>query len=854
MRKFKNVLLVALFFVTATVLGQTKLTGVVVDEMGEPLPGASVLVKGTTNGTATDFDGKFMLNAKSNSGAVVISFVGYNNLEKAFSAASTNLGTIELAPSNILNEIVVTATSLAIDRKTPVAVSTVKAADIERKLGNQEFPEVLKSTPGVYATKQGGGFGDSRITMRGFNSENVAVMINGVPVNDMENGRVFWSNWAGLGDVTSVMQTQRGLGASKVAVPSIGGTINIVTKSTDSKKGGNIIASTGNDGYQKYGFTLSTGKMDNGFAATVSLAEISGNGFVDGTEFEGWNYFANLAYEINDSHTLSFTTFGAPQRHGQRQNRSSIDTYRKAESGIRFNPDWGLRGGKVVHVEDNFYHKNQTSLNHYWNISDITNVSTALYFSVGRGGGGGTAGNSDLFDVRLGGFDQPIDIDNIVAINRARGAQGAESALRASKNEHNWYGALSTLKTEINEGLDFLVGLDYRHYEGLHYQELTDLLGGQYFLDNNDVNNPNRATKVGDKIAYNNDGIVDWFGGFVQVEYSNDNFNAFVSSSVSNTSYQRIDYFNYLDSDPLQKTDVYDFVGFGTKGGVNYKINQTHNVFANVGYFEKAPLFRNVFTAFDNEIENINVNAENEKITSFELGYGLRSEKLSFNLNGYYTKWDDKSESVQVDDRINGEQVFVNITGVNAIHMGVELDFVWKPIDELKFTGMASVGDWRWNTNIINQEAFNQQQESLGFINAVIDDVKVGDSAQTTAALGVLYKFWEKSSLTIDYNYFANLYADFDTTSDVSETEVPVNEISVITDAWKMPDYHTVDASLRHGFKFGSFDTTLTLRVNNVLDTEYISDAVNGSGSNAANAQVWYGAGRTFSLGAKIKF
>lgn len=854
MRKFKNLLLVVMFFATATILAQTKISGTVVDETGEPLPGASIIEKGTSNGTSTDFDGKFILNVKSATGVVVVSFVGYNNNYVTYTKAG-DLGTLALNPDeNTLDEVVITANSLAIDRKTPVAVSSLRAADIERKLGTQEFPEVLKSTPGVYATRSGGGFGDGRINMRGFNSENVAVMINGVPVNDMENGRVFWSNWAGLGDVTSIMQTQRGLGAAKVAVPSIGGTINIVTKSTDAEKGGNIIASTGNDGYQKYGFTLSTGKMDNGFATTVSVAKLSGEGFVDGTEFEGWNYFANFSYEINDAHTLSFTTFGAPQRHGQRQNRSTIQTYRDAESGIKFNPDWGYRDGEVVHIEDNFYHKNQTSLNHYWTVNEKTSVSTAAYFSIGRGGGGGTAGDASLFDIRMGADDQPVDIDNIVAINRASGANGSVAALRASKNEHNWYGALSTYKTEVNDNLDLLIGLDYRHYEGLHYQEVTDLLGGEYLFDDNNVNNPANAARVGDVISYNNDGIVDWFGGFVQLEYSNENFDAFVSSSTSNTSYQRIDYFNYLDSDALRETDVYNFVGYGVKGGVNYKLNEIHNVFANVGYFEKAPLFQNVFTAFDNELENINASAENEKITSFELGYGLRSEKLSINLNAYLTQWKDKSESVSVYDQINDEDVFVNIQGVDALHKGIEFDFVWKPSYKLNITGMASLGDWTWNTNIVNQEAFNQQQQSLGFINAIIDDVRVGDAAQTTAALGLLYKFWENSSITVDYNYFANLYADFDTSTDLSETPVAIDDITVFGDAWEVPDYHTVDASIRHGFKFGSFDTTLTLRVNNVLNAKYISDAINGVQNNASSALVWFGAGRTFSLGAKIKF
>ena len=138
-------------------------------------------------------------------------------------------------------------------------------------------------------------------------------MINGVPVNDMENGRVYWSNWAGLSDVTSAMQVQRGLGASKVAVPSIGGTINIISKSTDARKGGNVTMSTGNDGYQKYGMTLSTGLMDNGFAVTASAAKVSGEGYVDGLQFEGYNYFLNVSKQINDNHKLSLTAIGAQQ-------------------------------------------------------------------------------------------------------------------------------------------------------------------------------------------------------------------------------------------------------------------------------------------------------------------------------------------------------------------------------------------------------------------------------------------------------------------------------------------------------------------------------------------------------------
>ncbi|WP_456423201.1 TonB-dependent receptor [Lutibacter sp.] len=842
MRNLKNWLMVVMLVSTSIIFGQTKLTGKIVDETNQPLPGAAVVLKGAKTGASSDFDGNFTFETSVSKGTIVVSFVGYETKTFTFSG-NTNFGTISLKPSaESLDEIVITAVSFAIDRKTPIAVSTIKADVIENKLGSQEFPEILKSTPGVYATKSGGGFGDGRLNLRGFNSENVAVMINGVPVNDMENGRVYWSNWAGLADVTSAMQVQRGLGASKVAVPSIGGTINIISKTTDIEKGGNVTTSVGNDGYQKYGVTVSTGLLDNGFAATVSAAKVKGNGYVDGTEFEGYNYFVNISKQINDNHKLSLTSFGAPQRHGQRQNQNLISTYRNAESGIKFNPDWGIKSGSVVHVEDNFYHKSQTSLNHYWTISDKTNLSTALYASWGSGGGGGTAGtNRELFKVRIGGFDQPIDLDNIVEINRANGALGSEAFLRASRNDHSWYGVLSTFKTELTDNLSFIGGVDIRTYVGKHFREVTDLLGGEYAYDNSDVNNPNRALKVGDKFQYNNDGEVGWQGLFTQLEYNTDNLSTFLSVAASNTSYRRIDYFQYLDSDPLQTTDKYNFFGYSVKGGANYNIDDTNNVFANIGYFERAPIFTSVFLQFDNE--HINADAENEKIFSAELGYGFRGEKFAANINVYRTQWNDRTltRSFQNPDGTFGT---ANILGVNALHQGIEIDFTYR-VPNLTLTGMLSLGDWTWANDLENIQIFDEEQNLVNTVNMYIDGLKVSDAAQTTAALGLDYKIMEKTHFTVDFNYFDNLYARYDP-NDRGTPNAP--------QAWKAPAYTTFDMSFRYGFKIGDLDTTLIGRMNNVFDTQYIADATDGAGSVAQTALVWFGFGRTFNISAKIRF
>ena len=193
------------------------------------------------------FNGDFSISAESGD-ILVISYVGYESAEISVDGASA--GNIELSPTdNILSGVTVFGTiDFAKDRETPVAASTLNAEQIVERVGNLELPQLLNSTPGIYSTMQGG-FGDARVRLRGFQQENIAVLVNGMPVNDMENGRVYWSNWAGLSDVTSAMQVQRGLGSAKLPIPSVGGTINIVTKSTDLSEGGKIAFTAGNDGY-----------------------------------------------------------------------------------------------------------------------------------------------------------------------------------------------------------------------------------------------------------------------------------------------------------------------------------------------------------------------------------------------------------------------------------------------------------------------------------------------------------------------------------------------------------------------------------------------------------------------------
>ncbi len=844
MKKFNQFLCITVLTLFSTVMyAQSTVNGKIIDgDMNAPLPGANIIVKGTSTGATTDFDGNFTLNAKSNSGEIVVSYVGYVSQTIAFSG-DTDLGTITLLSSNVgLDEIMIVA-SVAVDRKTPVAVSTIKSADIALKLSTQEFPEILKSTPGVYTTRAGGGYGDGRINLRGFNSQNVAVMINGIPVNDMENGRVYWSNWAGLGDVTSTMQVQRGLGASKVAVASVGGTINIITKTTDAIQGGNITTGIANDGYLKYGMTYSTGLTDKGFAATVSASKISGDGYVDGTEFSGYNYFLSLSQQINVAHRISFTAFGAQQEHGQRYNRSTIAQLKETDSGPqKANKDWGYKNGEVYHQSYNFYHKPQMSLNHLWNINDKSVISTSLYASFGSGGGRrdeGTKIGSD--DYRIGSTGlQPIDFDRVVAENQANGVNGSSDIISSSRNSHEWYGILSSYKNRVNDALTISGGFDGRYYIGSHWYQVDDLLGGQFFLDNeSDTFAFGKPLKVGDHYNKDYDGIVLRYGLFGQAEYQvNESLNLFVATDISNSSYQQKEYMNNTITGS-RSSDSVDFLGYGIKGGGNYNLDVNNNVFVNVGYFSKAPFLDSVF--LDEDGIDANEGAENEKVFSAELGYGFRGERLSANVNVYYTNWLDKTLNGSIG---TGEDIFFyNLLGIDALHQGIEIDFRYKATDNLTVTGMASLGDWKWKSNV-SASVRNQAGDEVDVVEVFAKNLKVGDAAQTTFALGADYKLAPKSNIYVDYNFAGDNYASYDVTNRGS---------SDLPDVWELPDFGLFDIGVRHSFEMGSFNATLVGKINNAFNTEYVSDANDLDGTES-KAQVYFGPGRTYSVGLKVNF
>lgn len=891
-------LLVAVLSIcSAAAFAQTTVRGQLVDsETGEPLVGAAVMVEGTSQGTVTDIDGYFKQSV-AQGGTLVFKYVGFKDLKKKITqkGASVDLGTIKMEPDAVMLADVTITSSIAVARKTPVAVSTIDPVFIEEKLGTQEFPEILKSTPGIYATKDGGGFGDSKINIRGFKSENSAMMVNGVPMNGMENNKVYWSNWSGLSDVTRSIQVQRGLGAAKVASPAVGGSINIITKTTEAKKGGSVSYAMGNDGYNKILFNLSSGLSKDGWAFSLLGAKTWGDGYIQGTEFEGYTWFVSIAKRFNDNHQLSLTAFGAPQWHNQRSNQNGLSIkewqrvkqYMGEDSPYKYNSTFGYRHGQSYNSSRNSYHKPQISLNHLWQIDQKSSLSTALYVSIGRGDGYRGTGDSTyanswygstngLVNTQFRRPDGTFDYDAVETMN-AESTNGSKMVMSKMMNNHLWYGLLSTYTTKFGENFDFYGGIDFRYYKGLHQDILTDLFGGTYFIDSYNrknvtaENNPavggnsayiNQKLNVGDVLRRDYDGFVMYEGVFAQLEYNQDKLSAFISGGASNTGYWRYDRMYY--SKDKAKSSTKNYLGGNIKGGANYNLTENHNVFVNAGYINRAPMFDTSFINSQTSHDR-NPDAKNEKIMSFELGYGYRSRFFTANLNGYYTRWMDKA-LYDSGTTADGLRWAMNMTGANADHWGVEFDFVAKPLNWLDITGMFSWGDWRWG-GVASGYLFDSQGQMLqntrgdvvtDMANAEqyqykidMDNVSVGGSAQTTAALGLGVRPMKGLRLGVDWNFFSRNFADYDINANVATQ----NEPYVIGSPWKIPSYSTFDLSAGYTFDFGKIRATLSGNVNNVLDQEYIADARDGSTHDWESAtRVLYGFGRTYSVRLKFNF
>lgn len=875
----KKFLLLVLVLGGFTAFSQTTITGMVIDsESNVPLAGTNVVETGTSNGTITDFDGNFILETSAKTGSLTISYIGYTVEKIVFTNVNgaANLGSVKITvDSDALEEVVIVGRGiidLAKDRQTPIAVSTITSAEIQAKaIGNVEFPEAIKSTPSVYVANQAGGFGDSQMFLRGFDQTNTAFLLNGQPINGMEDGRIYWSNWSGMSDVANAIQVQRGLGSSKLAISSVGGTVNIVSRAAGRKEGGFARFMTGNDSYFKGTMSYDSGLKGKWAYSFLIDHWQAHNKYADGTAGQGQNYFVGIGFIPNDKHSFNFLLTGAPQFHDQNFSKS-LEKYE--EFGRKYNDNSGFYKGERYSLRRNYYHKPIANLNWDWTISDKTNLSSVVYASWGRGGGTGPAGSSRNIIRNANGevnFDA-IEDNNIATAENGIGNYGSSLARRMSVNNHNWYGFLTNLESSVSDNFTLNIGVDTRFYKGSHWYQMNDLMGLQGYADNGGYGDQRGEDYVisdtfkanpwsalfssadeGQRFNYDYSEFINYLGGFGQAEYITDQFSAYVQGAVSTQSYQREGRAQGRENEGvngLGKSDKINKLGYNVKGGMGYTFIENNTIFANAGYYSRQPFLDNIF----DDIRNSNYilkgedEVDNEEILGIEVGYRLRSGSFSLDLNGYYTKWGNRFlqggfiEGIADDPNpVNQVDHYQRFTDITQVHTGFEFEGKYRHSSAFMLRAFGSIGNWKYDGKTPFQTRDNETNVVLEEGSVNLTGTHVGNAPQTSFGFGFKYTILDGLSVDADYNIYTDLYGFVDA-NDVVEAALK-NEVY---EAERLNAYSVLDTGITYKFDFGGNNFTVRANCYNATNEVYLGQK--------DSYGYYYGNGRTWNASLRYDF
>ena len=857
MEKRKIVLTILTLLVTVNLFSQKVVRGVVLNAGNrKPVAGAQIINRKNNTGTVTGSDGHFKLAITGNQASLQVQALGYRKKEIVVNPEENSVVTILLSPlSYSLNQITVSA-GLVQNERQPVSTTDIPSRTIRNELSDNPLPMVFNNDPSVFTVRNGGGSGDAKLSLRGFEQENVAVLLNGIPINGAENGLMYWSNWLGLTGVIAAVQIQKGPGYANIASNAVGGSINIITDNVAAQKGGCAALQTTSYGNTKVNVSYNSGMRGKKWQWAGAFSGFAGPGYIPTTPMRGFSYFLTAKKVINAKNSLSFTLLGAPQYHEQRTlklTENEIDRY-----GFDYNKNWGWYNGKKRNASANFYHKPFFMANHNLEAGKGLKLTNTFYFSYGTGGGKWSESFNyapSIFEYR---DDQgQIDWETIVNNNRNNNdvfvLENGDTVTGFSKNvqtnflaSHVETGLLGTVQYTLTRRLVLTAGIHYRYFRSFLREEISDLLGGRFFIEDYSwslagVSGRNQIMYPGDIIKVNNHSVINLINCYARINYANENIQWFLGIKGSNNWYKRIDNYNYTNN-PASKTiskpgiDIRTGIGFNTSGNI-------HSIYVNGAYITKAPYFKYVFGNFTNTpVQNI----RNEHFATAEAGYKLMLPGFKLKLSGYYTVWDNVSmltnEYVQLE---NNELSRAMINGLKSRHEGIELEITYKFNDFFSFGALASVADYRW-MNDVTAKLINNNNVITDTVNVCVKGVHVGGTAQQKAGLYARLRFFKLINLKVEGFYFNNLYASFN----------PVNRNieGDYSNSYRFPPYWVINSYLQIPFRVAGYNVMAGINGFNLLDKRYIETGEDGAGHTINTFKGFWSFGRTFNFLVRIYF
>ena len=861
-----------LLFLFSEMNAQNSIKGIVIDnDSKRPLKDVLIQLKNTGRTTTTKEDGAFLMtNLKNGSFTLEVQLLGYE----------TQRFPLEL------NSLPITLGKMRLfkDFKEALDLSIITITDDE--LYNDanaadNISGLLQASKDLFLRTAAFEFSASFFRIKGLDSGNGKVLINGIEMNKIYDGRPQWSNWGGLNDVLRNQEFSNGLTPVNYTFGGILGSTNMNTSASQQRPGTRISYSSSNRSYEhRVMATHSTGISKKGWSMTFSGSRRSGNeGFNEGTSYNAYGAFTSIEKKINDKHRVNFTGIFTPNRRG----KSSPNTQEVFDlKGIKYNEYWGSLNGNRINSRIKDVNEPIIMLNHYWNLSEKSTLQTNVFYQFGKIGNSRLDFNrgsnpSPIYYQKLPSYslrknnlsdayraqenivnDGQLNWNTLFKANRTNASTNSENAyvLYEDRNDDKQFTLNAILNTEINNALSLNGKLTYKRFHSHNYAKVVDLLGGNGYLDinnfadtktkmQNDLLNPDRIVGKGEQFKYNFNLNATVISAFAQAQFKYNKIDFFVATNLSKITSQREGLYKNgrFENSSFGKSAALNFTNYGVKSGSTYKINGRNLIDMNVGYLTQAPTLRN---SFSNARENNNSveNLQSEKIFSTDVSYIRRSPIITSRLTGYYTSIKEATEiSFYFADGIGGDNTaFVQeiLSGIDKKQIGLEFGLEAQVTATIKLKGAAAMGRFTFanNPNLYltsdrtNEGVFDENGQSEEYTSN-LNNYKIAAGPHNAFSVGFEYRdpnYWWFGATT---NFFSNTFVDiapltrtsnFYTDADgLTFPNYDLNVAKGLLQQEKFNNYKVVNLVGGKSWKITKYYISVFATVNNLLNAAYKS-------------------------------
>ena len=814
-----GVFLLSLFYLSMNAQ-QPVVTGRLTDAITNvPLPQVKIAIEGSFLESFSDSGGDFSLEMSSiaeNEFILLFSKSGY--VTKRFALKNTSqgldLGLIALQPDEFF------------ERSQQYTISLSDAEILGEEGDFDNISGILQSTRDVYLNTAAFDFSQTFFRVRGLGSDNAKLLINGLEMNKLADGKPQWSNWGGLNDVQRNQVFTNGIAPGEFSFGSLGGTTNILMRASKYQKGIRLSVSGSNRSYTGRAMaTYASGEKSNGWYYAFSIGKrYAEQGNISGTLYDANSFFASVEKELNNRHSINFSAIYTPIERG----RSAPLTQEVLDlKGRKYNPYWGFQEGDIRNSRMRNIEEPILMLNHYWQISEAVDLNTNLSYQFGETAssridfGGTQIVLLEGQEAYIGGGENPdpayyqklpsyylrfAENQNFEAAYRAQNdlmengqldwkqfyqanqnnSGNAVYALAEDVNRDQLFTGNTILSWKIGDRLKINSSLGFSRLNSHNFARLEDLFEGEGFLDidlfaeesldtplavaaQSNLQNPNRLVQEGEIYKYDYEINSLKADVFLQAQYYFRKLELSLGSRLGSVKYQRSGkYQNGIFPDnSLGEGESEEFMEIGLKSGLVYKFSGRQNIELNLGYFSKAPTFRNVFVNPRQNNELVRDISE-ERIRTSDLSYRYRSAKFNLRVTGFLSRIDNSTEvSYYFANGLAGmgavnTAAFVQeiLSGIDKEYLGLELGSEYQVTSTLKLKAVAALGQYSYASNpdlYLSSASFTGSQD---YGQSYLKNYRLAGGPQQAAMLGLEYRdpdyWWFGGTM----NFFANSFLD----------------------------------------------------------------------------------------------